>query len=158
MRADTKEDSQRRLECASRYHLRGWRHYLQCNFDASLVEWRKAVMIRDRILGNGHVSTKESHDLIGCCLQRKGLDETARKKYLKTLPKSIQHETNGDKYKKRHDFDRALKEYKKSLALEQPTMGRDHPVIASLHRKIAATLGHMGQMDQSILVYCDALA
>jgi tetratricopeptide (TPR) repeat protein len=161
-----KEDShhQRRLvliQRASQHHLRGWRHYLQCNFDASLVEWRKAVMIRDGILGSDHISTKESHDLIGCCLQRskQGLNEKARNKYLKTLlPKSIRHETNGDKYKKCHKFDQALKEYKKSLDLEEPTLGRDHPVVATLHRKMAATLRHMGQMDQSILVYCDALA
>jgi hypothetical protein len=82
------------------------------------VEWRKAVMTQDRMLGSGHVSTRESHDLIGCCLQRKGLDETARKKHIKALPKSIQHKTNGKKHKKRHNFDRALKEYKKSLDLE----------------------------------------
>jgi hypothetical protein len=37
-------------------------------------------------------------------------------------------------------------------------MGRDHPVIATLHRKMEATLGHMGQMDRSIPVCCDALA
>jgi tetratricopeptide (TPR) repeat protein len=152
------QSSEGQLKRATTYHWRGWRHFRNKDLDAALNYWRKAVQIRTQLLGPTHASTQESRDLIATVLQRKGLGERPIKKYLKALKKSIEHETNGDQFKYMGRYDLALKEYQKSLDLEQATIGRDHPVVASLYRKMAGTLKGLGQWERSTLVYCDALA
>jgi tetratricopeptide (TPR) repeat protein len=154
----SKHLSEKGLERATRYHWRGWKKYRQRDYDASLFDWRKAVRIRHGLLGPAHAATQESQDLIGCVLQRKGLEDQVRRKYLKSLKKSIEYESKGDALKRLGKYDLALKAYQKSLDLEQATVGRDHPIVAALYRKMAVTLKGLGRTEKSSLVYCDALA
>ena len=151
---------ERQLERAVGYHYRGWQSYRRNDLDSALCAWRKAICIRYHILGDGHPSTEESMDLIDTVLRRRGLHETwARKKYLRKMKKSINHEANGDKFAfEQGKYRLALKEYQKALDLEQETIGRDHPVVAALYRKMAFTLKGLGELERSTLVYCDALA
>ena len=145
------------LKLANRYHIRGWKRYLQSDFDGSVMDWRKALRIRQSLLGKDHSSTNESLDLIGCALHRKQWESKERRKYLKALSASIGHETNGDEYMRLEQYEFALREYQKSLYIEEAAIGRWHPVVATLYRKMACTLRHLGQLDKSTLVHCDAL-
>jgi tetratricopeptide (TPR) repeat protein len=149
---------EKQLQRAISYHFRGWHHYRRHDLDASLCDWRKSLRIRHSLLGASHPSTRESIDLIGTILKRKGLAASASKRYLRRLKISIEHETNGDRLGKLADYGPALKEYQKSLDVEEETIGRDHPVVAALYRKMAVTLKGLGQLERSTLVYCDALA
>jgi tetratricopeptide (TPR) repeat protein len=147
------------LDLALRHHLRGWQHFMRKDFDSSLVDWREALKIREIHLGNDHAATKETCDLIGCVLQRMaGLDKSKRKRYLKALPKSVKYEVNGDECAKSGKWDKALKEFQKSLDLEAAMIGQEHPICATLHRKMNICGSQGGHMDRSILLYCDALA
>ena len=159
---ETKELSQNALQQeASQYHWKGWNCYKQCNFEATLVNWRMEALLR-RQAGNDQAAMKESRDLIGCALQRMGgISETKRNRYLKrNLFLSIRHELKGDMLYSSRNFHRALKEYRKALVLEQSIVGPDgrHPIVATLCQKIAKTLLDMGQSDRSMLIHSDALA
>ena len=152
------QDSRKQLNLASRYHSRGWKHYMNSDFDSSFHDWRRAVKIRQIVLGDNDASTMVSLDLIGCVLQRMGVSESKRKQYLKNLFKSIRHEIKGDNLGYEGKTRKALKEYQKSMKLEERIIGRDHPVVTALYRKMASALKELGQMDHTRLVYCDALA
>ena len=131
---------------------------MNSDFDSSFHDWRRAVKIRQIVLGDNDSSTLVSLDLIGCVLQRMGISESKRKNYLKNLFKSIRHEIKGDDLVSSGKPRQALKEFQKSMRLEERTIGRDHPVVTALYRKMASTLKDMGQLDHTRLVYCDALA
>jgi tetratricopeptide (TPR) repeat protein len=154
-------EARQQLGLASKYHFRGWKHYQNGKYESSFSDWRKAVKLRQGIVGPHDSCTMESYDLLGCSLERLGATASQRKRYLKNLCRSIRHEVQGDALVMGSNGGKwglALQEFKKSMHLEEAILGPDHPVVAALYRKMASTLNKMGQLDQSRLLYCDALA
>jgi tetratricopeptide (TPR) repeat protein len=80
------------------------------NYDDSLVEHRKAVAIREAVLGRSHLETARSYYVMGCALSDRG------------------------------DFDEALGDLRRALRVRLLVFGKDHLDAAEVIENIATVL------------------
>jgi tetratricopeptide (TPR) repeat protein len=87
------------------------------NYDNSLVEHRKAVAIREAILGRSHLETARSYYVMGCALSDRG------------------------------DFDEALGDLRRALRIRLLIFGKDHLDTAEVVDNISTVLHARGGMS-----------
>jgi tetratricopeptide (TPR) repeat protein len=73
-----------------------------------------------------------------------------REKYSAALSKSIELEKNGDKLSKLGKLELAMREYKKSLKLEEVYLGQHHRMISDYHDKLLEKAGSLKRNSQRL--------
>ena len=140
-------------------------YYCKGDYEAALVEYKKALAIAEASLGKDHPDTATTYKNIGSVLYRKGDYEAALVEYKKAL--AIQEASLGKGHHKtaatignignvlsyKGDYEAALVKYEKALATAEASLGKDsflfeqcdffrsiHPVLYTLHNTVLRTL------------------
>ena len=71
-----------------------------------------------------------------------------REQYTAALAKSIELEKNGDRLTKLGRFDLAMKEYNKSIQIEQAYVGQHHPIVSSYQDKLLEKYDSLKRIQQ----------
>jgi tetratricopeptide (TPR) repeat protein len=106
-----------KLNLARTHHTYGVDLQRRGDYDLSLVEHRKAVAIRESILGRSHLETARSYYVIGCALSDNG------------------------------EFDPAIAEMRRALRIRLLVFGKDHLDTAEVVENIATILYARGGMS-----------
>ena len=114
-----------KLNLARTHHSRGVSHQRAGEYDDSILEHRKAIAIRETILGRSHLETARSHYVMGCALSDRG------------------------------DFDESLGELRKALRARILVFGGTaHLDVVEVIENIGTVLAARGNMNvESIIEY-----
>ena len=111
-----------KISLARAYHSNGVDLQRNGEYDKSISEHRKAVAIRENILGRSHLETARSYYVIGCALSDRG------------------------------DFDEALSELRRALRSRLLVFGKDHMDVKEVVMNIGTVLfARGGRMDSSAI-------
>lgn len=99
-----------KISLARAYHSNGVDLQRNGQYDKSILEHRKAVAIRENILGRSHLETARSYYVMGCALSDRG------------------------------DFDEALSELRRSLRSRLLVFGKDHMDVKEVVMNIGTVL------------------
>ena len=97
--------------------------YQQGDYKGALVEFNKALAIKEAVLGKDHPETASTYGSIGSVLLEKG------------------------------DYEGALMENRKALAIEEVVLGKDHPNTAITYNNIGSALSNQGKYDSALVEY-----
>ncbi|KAG7353221.1 tetratricopeptide repeat protein [Nitzschia inconspicua] len=106
-----------KINLARTHHSYGVDLQRSGDYDSSLVEHRKAVAIREAILGRSHLETARSYYVMGCALSDRG------------------------------DFDEALGDLRRALRIRLLVFGKDHLDTLEVVDNIATVLYAKGKMS-----------
>lgn len=106
-----------KINLARTHHSYGVDLQRSGNYDDSLVEHRKAVAIREAVLGRSHLETARSYYVMGCALSDRG------------------------------DFDEALGDLRRALRIRLLVFGKDHLDTLEVVDNIATVLYARGGMN-----------
>ena len=106
-----------KLNLARTHHTYGVELQRDGDYDRSLVEHRKAVAIREALLGKSHLETARSYYVIGCALSDNG------------------------------EFDPAIAELRRALRVRLLIFGKDHMDTVEVVDNIATVLYAKGDMS-----------
>jgi len=112
-----------KLNLARTHHSRGVYYQRKGDYDSSILEHRKAIAIRESILGRSHLETARSHYVMGCALSDRG------------------------------DFDEAMAELRRALRTRLKVFGKDHGDTIEVVENIATVLHAKGTDAESIAEY-----
>lgn len=189
-----------KLNLARTHHSQGVDYQRSGDYDASIVEHRKAQAIRETYLGPNHLETARTFYVLGCALSDRGdfdeaLAELRRcfrvrtfvfgKEHMDTMEvlenittvmsakgnmtpehiaeyrlqilKSIHHELQGEQYYQQQQYQDAMVEYRKALALEEECVGALHPTTLYLYLRMADAFGATGDLEASLAEYRSAI-
>ncbi len=104
---------------ASWHNNIGLVYYQKGQFDLALAHHQKALKIRERVFGPGHLQVAYSQNSMGSAYCEKG------------------------------DYNRALEYYRKVLKIREKTLGAEHPELARAHANIGNVLYEKGAYDQA---------
>ena len=139
-------------------------------FAEALTYQRKALAIRERVLGTDHPSTAMSCNSIGSLLKAQGKLDEALESYRKALSTQekvlgADHSSTATSYnnialllQEQGQHDQALQHYQKALAVREKVQGSDHPSTATSYNNIASLLQVQGKLNQALEYYGKALA
>eukprot|EP00934_Nitzschia_sp_Nitz4_P006635 Nitzschia sp. Nitz4//scaffold47_size129522//95515//96906//NITZ4_003564-RA/size129522-processed-gene-0.17-mRNA-1//1//CDS//3329552839//6625//frame0 len=119
-----KEITNCKLNMARTHHSQGVQMQRSADYDRSISEHRKALAIREHLLGRTHLETARSYYVIGCALSDRG------------------------------DFDEALSELRRALRTRLLIFGRNHMDTKEVVGNLATVLSAKGSMtDEEIAQY-----
>lgn len=107
-----------KLNLARTHHSQGVSFQRKGNYDGSILEHRKAIGIRESLLGRTHLETARSHYVMGCALSDNG------------------------------DFDEALAELRRALRTKIIVFGKDHLDVIEIIENIGTVLSAKGTIDE----------
>ena len=111
------------LNIARTHHTRGVFYQRSGDYDSSILEHRKAVAMRESILGRSHLETARSHYVMGCALSDRG------------------------------DFDEALAELRRALRSRLKYFTKDHLDVIEVIDNIGTVMHAMGFDSESVKEY-----
>jgi len=111
-----------KLNLARTHHSRGVSYQRGGQYDDSIMEHRKAIAIRESILGRSHLETARSHYVMGCALSDRG------------------------------DFDEALGELRRALRTRILFFGKDHLDSVEVVENIGIVLDARGNMNADFII------
>mmetsp|Transcript_14700 Transcript_14700/g.34143 ORF Transcript_14700/g.34143 Transcript_14700/m.34143 type:complete len:438 (+) Transcript_14700:125-1438(+) len=103
-----------KLNIARTHHTRGVFYQRSGDYDDSVLEHRKAIALRESILGPSHLETARSHYVMGCALSDRG------------------------------NFDEALAELRRALRSRLKIFGKDHLDVIEVVDNIGTVMHAMG--------------
>lgn len=112
-----------KLNLARTHHSRGVYYQRKGDYDSSTLEHRKAIAIRESILGRSHLETARSHYVMGCALSDRG------------------------------DFDEAMAELRRALRTRLKIFGKDHGDTIEVVENIGTVLHAKGSDQETIGEY-----
>ena len=112
-----------KLNIARTHHGRGVFYQRSGDYDNSILEHRKALALRESLLGRSHLETARSHYVMGCALSDRG------------------------------DFDEALAELRRALRSRLKYFTKDHLDVIEVVDNIGTVLHAMGMVKDSIGEY-----
>lgn len=111
------------LNLARTHHSRGVYYQRKGDYDSSVLEHRKAIALRESILGRTDLETARSHYVMGCALSDRG------------------------------DFDEAIAELRRALRTRLMIFGKDHLDVIEVVENIATVLNAKGESLDAIAEY-----
>ena len=115
------------LNLARTHHSRGVYYQRKGDYDNSVLEHRKAIALRESLLGRSHLETARSHYVMGCALSDRG------------------------------DFDEAMAELRRALRCRLKVFGKDHLDCIEVVENIATVLHAKGEDMEVIAEYKNIL-
>jgi len=112
-----------KLNLARTHHSRGVYYQRKGAYDSSILEHRKAIALRESILGRSHLETARSHYVMGCALSDRG------------------------------DFDEAMAELRRALRTRLKIFGKDHLDVIEVVENIGTVLHAKGEFPDAISEY-----
>jgi tetratricopeptide (TPR) repeat protein len=126
-------------------------------FDQSILAFRNALTIFIFECGSDHPTVIAALKDIGHTMKQRGLDHAAVNKYMNTVSYSVKYERYGEHICKEGDYNGAIVEFQKSMALEQSALGQYHLTQAALFRNIGDAYMGLGKDDRAIVNYRNAI-
>ena len=137
--------------------------------DKALFYYKKALEIREEVLGKKHLDTAISYASIGLVYEKKGDYDKALEYHLKAL--EIYEEVLGKKhpdtalsynnigvvYEKKGDYDKALEYYLKALEIQEEVLGKKHPDTAASYSNIGNVYNLKGDYDKALEYHLKAV-
>ena len=111
------------LNIARTHHSRGVYYQRKGDYDSSIFEHRKAIVMRESLLGRSHLETARSHYVMGCALSDRG------------------------------DFDEAMVELRRSLRTRLKYFGKDHLDVVEVIENIGTVMVAKGIDQETISEY-----
>ena len=112
-----------KLNLARTHHSRGVYYQRKGDYDSSILEHRKAIALRESVLGRSHLETARSHYVMGCALSDRG------------------------------DFDEAMAELRRALRTRIKVFGKEHLDVIEVVENIGTVLHAKGADSDSITEY-----
>jgi tetratricopeptide (TPR) repeat protein len=140
-------------------------------YDAALVWFSKALVIREEVLGKTHSDTATTYHNIGRVYSRKKEYSQALTYYMKAL---TIRETQPDKnnstaiaatcngiavvYTNEKNYDKALELYSKALEYDMVAVGETHPYTAFTYYNVAKVYYHKKEYEKALMWFNKALS
>lgn len=127
----------------------------------ALQQYRKALVIRERCLGEDHLDVAGSYQNIGASLCKLGDFQGALAAYRESLSilesllgenhadVAIGHSLLGDVLYQQGDFQGAMEEYSVALAIREEVFGKTHATTAESHTEIGKLLAEVQDYDEA---------
>ena len=112
-----------KLNIARTHHSRGVMYQRNGDYNLSVSEHRKAIAIREALLGRSHLETARSYYVLGCALSDRG------------------------------DFDEALGDLRRALRIRLKVFGKDHTDVVEVASNIATVMAAKGVDAESVDEY-----
>jgi tetratricopeptide (TPR) repeat protein len=87
-----------------------------------------------------------------------GFNDSVALRYRKAVKESLKREVNGDKAQQLGNLNRAIAEYTLAIEVEESVLGKLHPTLSSLYRKLGDICRDQGDNESAILFYSKVLA
>ena len=157
------------LASADSYNDMGNVFYDRGDFDAALVEFRKALKIQESILGKRNPSLATTHSFIGMSLKRKGNKSGALQEYETAL--AIQEETLGEGHvetamtyenlasvlRSQDNLEGALEMGEKARSTYEKALGVYHPSTATVLQSLGTIHNDLDNVNDALTSYRTAL-
>ena len=156
-------DTKNLIPIANLYNEIGLVYYKQGDYEKALEYYRKALVIKEKQLGNNHPSTSITYNNIGLVYKKQGDYKKALEYYRKALairekvlgkehPDTATTYNNiGGVYYKQGDYEKMMEYYKKSLAIREKVLVKEHPDMAT-------TYNNIGHYEKALEYFSKALA
>jgi tetratricopeptide (TPR) repeat protein len=138
-------------------------------YGEALEEYKKALDIRERVLGKDHPSTAATYNNIANVYNSQGLYGEALEEYKKALDikerklgkdhpdTAVTYNNIAKVYDSQGLYPEALEEYKKALDIKERKLGKDHPSTAVTYNNIANVYRSQGLYDAALAEHKKAL-
>lgn len=135
----------------------------------ALQQYRKALVIRERCLGEDHLDVAASYQNIGESLCKLGDFQGALAAYRESLSilesllgenhsdVAAGHSLLGHVLYQQGDFQAAMEEYSIALAIREEVLGKSHPLTADSHIEIGKLLAEVQDYEEAEARYRKAL-
>ncbi|MDR0736396.1 MAG: tetratricopeptide repeat protein, partial [Zoogloeaceae bacterium] len=132
------------------YHNRGFVFDEQGDYNEALEWYRKALDIKEKVLGKDHPDTATTYNNIALVYKAQGEYGKALEEYRKALDilekvlgkdhpyTATTYNNIGLVYDAQGEYGKALEEYRKALDIQEKVPGKDHPSTATTYNNIAA--------------------
>ena len=163
-------DTKNLIPIANLYNEIGLVYYKQGDYEKALEYYRKALVIKEKQLGNNHPSTSITYNNIGLVYKKQGDYKKALEYYRKALairekvlgkehPDTATTYNNiGGVYYKQGDYEKMMEYYKKSLAIREKVLVKEHPSTATTHSNIGEVYRKQGDYEEALNHHRKALA
>ena len=130
--------------------------------DNALKYYKKALDVKEKVLGKEHTETAHSYFFVGFIYERLGdfnnafeyykQDLDIKEKVLgKTHPHTaISYNIIGSVCSKHNDYDKALKYHQKALDIQENILGKEHPDTVSSYNALAWTCHLMSKYEEAL--------
>jgi eukaryotic-like serine/threonine-protein kinase len=124
---------------------------------------RRALELRERVLGPDHPATALSHEHVGGTYQALGRMDDAERHLRQTLEIRVRslgpehpdvalaHQSLGFFLYDRRDFEAALDQHRRAMALDEKLLPADHPMLATDRIGVGRTLVALGRPAEGLL-------
>ena len=135
------------------------------DYDKALDYYKKALAIREKVLGTEHPDTATTYNNMAIVYKEKGDYDKALEYYEKALAivekvlgtahPSTATTYNGlaGVYYNKGNYDKALEYYEKALAIREKMLGTEHPDTATIYNNMASVYDDMGDYDKALEYY-----
>ena len=142
----------------------------QGRYAEALDYYKKALAIREKVLGKEHPSTATTYNNIAGLYHDMGDHEQALEYYKKAL--AIREKVLGQEhpstattynniallYKSMGEYEQALDYYKKALEIYEKVLGKEHPDTATMYNNVAGLYRAKGEYTKALEYYKKDLA
>ncbi|MDA3954743.1 MAG: CHAT domain-containing protein [Bacteroidales bacterium] len=154
---------------ANTYNILGVQYYYQSQSDSTLFYWKKAMRIREEVLGEKHTDVAKSYHNIGNVYNSRNEYDLALQYFFKSL--KIWEELFGNKniylannyigvgivYNNKNEYDLALEYYSKALEMYKSLFGEKHPGVGNSYNNIGNVYNSRNEYDLALQYYFKAL-
>ncbi|MGI6249975.1 MAG: tetratricopeptide repeat protein [Anaerolineaceae bacterium] len=165
------EDLETETEEIARLYAHGAGWLKQTALFEKALEWaKKALAIREKVLGPDHPGTASSYNNIASVYSNQGKYEEALEGFEKALairekvlgpdhPGTASSYSNiASVYSNQGKYEEALEGFEKALAICEKVLGPDHPGTASSYNDIASVYSNQGKYEEALEGFEKALA
>jgi tetratricopeptide (TPR) repeat protein len=157
-------------EIANLYVFLGYGLNELANYPEALEYYKKALAIREKVLGESHPSTATTYNNIALIYVNQGNYPEALAYFEKALaifekvlgkehPSTATSYNNiASVYKNQGRYPEALAYYKKDLAICEKVLGKEHPSTATSYNNIASVYYNQGNYPKALAYFEKALA
>ena len=157
-------------ETATLFHNIATVYQDQGEYEKALEYFRKALAIREKVLGAEHPSTATTYNNIAVVYWSQGEYEKSLGYYKKALAidetvLGAEHPSTATTYNNialvyqyQGDDDKALEYFRKALAIREKVLGAEHPSTATTYNNIAIVYWEQGEYEKSLEYFRKALA
>ena len=142
----------------------------QGDYERALEYCRKALAVRERVLGSDHPDTATTYNNMAGVFRAQGDYEKAMEYLSKAL--AIRERVLGPEhpstaatynnmasvFRAQGDYENAMEYYGKALAISERVSGSDHPDTAATYNNMAGVYSDQGEYDRALEYYRKALA
>eukprot|EP00550_Attheya_septentrionalis_P005263 CAMPEP_0198290040 /NCGR_PEP_ID=MMETSP1449-20131203/8027_1 /TAXON_ID=420275 /ORGANISM="Attheya septentrionalis, Strain CCMP2084" /LENGTH=738 /DNA_ID=CAMNT_0043988467 /DNA_START=200 /DNA_END=2416 /DNA_ORIENTATION=+ len=144
-------------------------HFQRMKFDRAQMQYRKALDIYIKVLGEQDARTAKCHSYIGMALERQCDYPGALEEYEKAIairkdvfgpehPEVAQSLCHiGDALHRNGKSNAALEKYREALVIRENALGKDHPAVAETLNGIGNVLRSKGDYDGALTLQREAL-